>query len=124
MIRARVELPIEDADDSFRELPEPIRFDSCDLDPNAEVGPALADHAGEVFEGELAVLARVAGDDIAAAPPHHLVNSQILEMPPIREINVRAGIVRKTECLPDNGGDRRGRAFLTPRLRTCPARIP
>jgi len=54
----------------------------------------FAECVAEVFEREARIAPGVAHDDVAAAPPHHLVEREIFEMAPVGKIDIRA-VVRR-----------------------------
>jgi len=66
----------------------------------------LADEVAELGEIAMGIGARIAHDDEAATPPHHLVDSQILEMAAVGKIDVAAEIVGRTSELAQQGAER------------------
>ena len=74
-------------------------------DPDAEIDPDLADGIAKVGQRAVGIAAGIADDDIAAAPPDHLIDAEIFEMTTVQQIDIGADIVRHAEEFLDDGGD-------------------
>ena len=59
-------------------------------DPDAEIDVDFSHRIAEILEGEIGIAAGVDDDDEPAAPPHHLVEAEILEMAAVGQIDVAA----------------------------------
>ena len=92
-----------------------------DLDVDAEIGAALLDGVAEILEGDVAVLAGIAGDDEPAAAADQFVDAEVLEVPAVREIHPRPIVGGHAEQLAQQLDQRQPRAFVGPDL--CPARV-
>ncbi|MDH3275836.1 MAG: hypothetical protein OEM99_14995 [Gammaproteobacteria bacterium] len=54
---------------------------------HAEIGPALADGIREVLELMLGIAARIRNDDQSAVPSNQFIDSEVVEMPAIGEVD-------------------------------------
>src|SRR5438045_3228350 len=68
-----------------------------DVDLHAEVRTAAADQVTQVFERERSILPGVARDDVPASAANQFVNTEILKMPAIRDVDVLPFVVRQTK---------------------------
>lgn len=58
-----------------------------EMDLHAKVCPTLADGVGQISEGVFRVAASITGNDEATTPANELVNSYIVEVPSVGQIN-------------------------------------
>src|ERR1700722_18728500 len=70
-----------------------------ELDGDAEIDADLANGIAEILECEAAVVARVAHQNMAATAQYHFVQSEIVEMPAVGEIDVTAARIGESEHL-------------------------
>src|SRR5579864_2251557 len=70
-----------------------------DFDIEPHIGAALANGIPQVFESQVAILTSVTRDDVAAAAPHQLVDTEILEVSAVRKIHEVAPLVGQAKQL-------------------------
>src|ERR1700735_2287191 len=109
---------------AFGLLPQRLEGAIREIDGDLHVYADLAQSVPQVSAGQPRIAGRIAHYDVTAPPPHHFIDSEILEMPAVRQIHVLAGVIGETEGFPNNGCDRRSRPILTPGLRARLAGIP
>src|SRR5580658_2631108 len=68
-----------------------------ELNGDAEIDADLANRIAEVLEGEAAVVAGVAHQHLAATAQHHFVQSQIVEMSSVGEVDVAPAGIGESE---------------------------
>src|SRR5258708_5649818 len=71
-----------------------------DLDIDAHVSAALSNQIAEIPKGQTAILVGVAGNDVAAAAAHQLVNAQVFEVPAVGEVYEVAAVIGQSKQLP------------------------
>ena len=80
------------------------------VDADAEVDPNLADGVAEIREAELGIATGVAHDDVAAAPADHFVESQVLEMAAVRQVDVAPAVLGQSKQFVEERTERPARA--------------
>src|SRR5262249_11885471 len=85
-------------------------------DRHAEIDRDLADCVAEVLERIVGIATGIADDDEAAAPPHHFVKTEILEMAAVGDVDIGARVGGETERLVHQRHDG-GRRPLVPERR-------
>ena len=93
-----------------------------DVDLDAEVGAAFANRSAERSEREFGVLLRVADDDVPAAPAHQLVESEVVEVPAVGQVDELAARRRLSEQLGEQVPQRERRPRT--RLASCHRGLP
>src|SRR6478736_2748410 len=73
-----------------------LRFD-LNVDP--QVDPNFPDGVAQIRKRTVRVAAAVADDDVMAAPKHHLVETQVLEMASVRKIDIGIRGIGQSKCL-------------------------
>src|SRR5690348_2743474 len=63
-----------------------LNFDTAEINVDAEIYVALAHRIAEILELHVRVAACIDNDDAAAAPPHHLVEAEIIKVPSVGEV--------------------------------------
>ena len=81
-------------------------FHVLERDPHAKIEGDLADGVAEIVELELRIATGIAHDDQAAAPPHHLVDAEVLEVTAVGQIDVLVRVGRQSEHLGQKRPDR------------------
>ena len=99
-----------------------------EIDAHAEIDVDLAHGIAEIGESEVGIAAGVDCHDEAAAPPHHLVDPEILEMAAVGEIDPGLGVGGQPKGFLDQRLDGRARPLvgvgLSPSLPGLPSHQP
>src|SRR5262249_35728549 len=99
---------------ALRERGPRLDVEAGEIDLDAEIDPDLADGVAQIRQRAVGIAAGIADHDVAAAPPDHFVEPEILEMAAIGEVNIRTLVVGEAEQLPHDGRNADGRPFAAP----------
>src|SRR5260370_28265480 len=78
----------------------PLQTADIDFDADAEVDADLADKISEILQSEVGIGTAVAQAAKAAPAADQLVHAQVLELPPVAQVDVFVPVVGAPEQLP------------------------